>query len=138
MMMMMTNDRKPAVQKIILCVGCLILNYLMVRSVYLIPKHEYERLLLKVTPARILMLSEYKGEFEHRLRSKCCRCVFLDSKYLQSEKYRGCSVYSCSRIASTERTFSERKHKRKADACLHQPTGLAVTTRMRTKTSLGQ
>ena len=83
MMMMMTNDRKPAVQKIILCVGCLILNYLMVRSVELIAKHEYEPLLQEVTTARILMLSEYKGEFQHRFRSKCCRCVFLDSKYLQ-------------------------------------------------------
>ena len=35
------------------------------------------RLLLKITPTRILMLSEYNGEFLHRLLSKCYRYMFL-------------------------------------------------------------
>ena len=31
----------------------------------IIPEKEYEHLLKKITPTRILMLSEYKGEFQH-------------------------------------------------------------------------
>ena len=32
----------------------------------------------KITPKKIVMLSEYKGQFQHRFRSKCYRCVFLN------------------------------------------------------------
>ena len=32
----------------------------------------------KIKPTRILMLSEYKGEFQNRFRSKCYRFIFLN------------------------------------------------------------
>ena len=32
----------------------------------------------KITPTKIVMLSEYKEKFQHRFRSKCYRCVFLN------------------------------------------------------------
>ena len=41
-------------------------NIFMVHSVDFIPEQKYERLLLKSTPTRILMLSECIGEFQHR------------------------------------------------------------------------
>ena len=48
------------------------------RSIDLIPELEYKRLLLKIAPTRILMLSEYKGKFQHRFRSESKRYIFLN------------------------------------------------------------
>ena len=50
----------------------------MVRSIDFIPEQEYERILLKITPTRTLILSQYKSEFKHRFRSKCHRFIFLN------------------------------------------------------------
>ena len=51
---------------------------LRVPSIDFIPEQEYERLLLKITPTRMLILSDYNGEFQHRFRSKCYRFIFLN------------------------------------------------------------
>ena len=37
-----------------------------------------QTLVLKITPTKILMLSEYKGEFPHHFRSKCYSYIFLN------------------------------------------------------------
>ena len=48
---------------------------------------------------RIMMLSEYRGEFglQHRFLSKC----YLP-KFTSKEKSRGYAIYSCSRIGPIE------------------------------------
>ena len=49
-----------------------------VRSIDPTPEWEYKRLLKKITPTRILMLSEYNEEFQRRFRSKCYRYISLN------------------------------------------------------------
>ena len=48
------------------------------RAIDLIPELEYERLPLKITPWRILMLSEYKEKSQHRYRSESNIYIFLN------------------------------------------------------------
>ena len=49
-----------------------------VHLIDLIVEEENKHFLLKITPTRILMLSEYKGEFQHCFWSKCYGYIFLN------------------------------------------------------------
>ena len=70
------------------------------RSIDLIPELEYECSLLKITPTRILLLSEYKEDFQHMLTRSLPK---LTSR--SKEKSGGYSVYCYSRISSIERAL---------------------------------
>ena len=83
---------------------CLHTTTFRVCSIDLIPEYEYERLLLKITPTRIMMPSEYKGQFQDRFRSKCYRYTFLNLPPAKDNS-GGYSVYSYSGIGSIERAL---------------------------------
>ena len=65
----------------------------------LIPEKEYEHLLKKITPMRILMLSEYKGEFQHVSSQNV---IDISSSNLPPRKIWDYSIHSYSRIMPIE------------------------------------